>query len=111
MTGLKGIKLAQMAFSGTLGSFGGAFISISLFFFAFSTVIGWYFFGESNIKYLFGDKAINIYRVLVMICIVLGTAQKVELVWELADFFNGLMVIPNLIALIALNGFVKDTTL
>ena len=46
-----------------------------------------------------------------MICIVLGTAQKVELVWELADFFNGLMVIPNLIALIALNGFVKDTTL
>ena len=78
---------------------------------AFSTVIGWYFFGESNIKYLFGDKAINIYRVLVMICIVLGTAQKVELVWELADFFNGLMVIPNLIALLALNGFVKDTTL
>ena len=111
VTGLKGIKLAQMAFSGTLGSFGGAFISISLFFFAFSTVIGWYFFGESNIKYLFGDKAINIYRVLVMICIVLGTAQKVELVWELADLFNGLMVIPNLIALIALNGLVKDTTL
>ena len=84
-------------------------MAIALFFFAFSTVIGWYLFGEANVRYLFGKKAINIYRFIVLVCIVIGTTQKVEIVWELADLFNGLMVIPNLIALIGLNSLVKDT--
>ena len=75
-----------------------------------STIIGWYFFGEANIKYLFGKKAINIYRVLVMISIFIGSTQKVDLVWELADLFNGLMVIPNLIALLLLNKLVLETS-
>ena len=85
-------------------------IAVALFFFAFSTIIGWYFFGEANIKYLFGKKAINIYRVLVMISIFIGSTQKVDLVWELADLFNGLMVIPNLIALLLLNKLVLETS-
>lgn len=109
-SGLTGISLTQKSFEVTLGFFGTVFIAVSLFFFSFSTIIGWYFFGEANIKYLFGSKAINIYRILVMVCIVIGSVQKVELVWELADMFNGFMVIPNLIALIVLNKLVAETS-
>lgn len=103
-----GIALTQKAFTVGMGSFGEKFIAISLFFFAFSTIIGWYFFGESNVKFLFGKKALNVYRVLVMVFIFLGCGVKVDLVWELADFFNGIMVIPNLIAVIGLSMIVKD---
>ena len=105
-----GISLTQHAFHAVLGHFGVIFVAIALFFFAFSTIIGWYFFGEANVKYLFGKKALNIYRVLVMICIIAGSLQKVDLVWELADMFNGLMVIPNLIALIGLHKLVVEVT-
>ena len=107
---LTGITLTQKAFEQTLGYSGNIFIAVALFFFAFSTIIGWYFFGEANIKYLFGTKAIAAYRVLVMISIFLGATQKVNLVWELADLFNGLMVIPNLIALITLYKLVVNTS-
>ncbi|MEG2353592.1 MAG: sodium:alanine symporter family protein [Clostridium sp.] len=101
---LKGIALTQKAFEMGMGDFGVIFIAIALLFFAFSTIIGWYFFGESNIKFLFGKKALTPYRILVMIFIVLGCVAKVDLVWDLADTFNGLMVLPNLVALLALGG-------
>lgn len=104
-----GIALTQKAFVNGMGSVGGPFIAIALFFFAFSTIIAWYFFGEANVKYLFGKKALNIYRGLVLIFIVLGAALKVELVWELADTFNGLMVMPNLLALLGLGALVKKS--
>ena len=107
---LTGITLTQKSFEAALGYSGNIFIAVALFFFAFSTIIGWYFFGEANIKYLFGKKVINIYRVLVMISIFIGSTQKVDLVWELADLFNGLMVIPNLIALLLLNKLVLETS-
>ncbi|WP_024821143.1 alanine/glycine:cation symporter family protein [Aminobacterium mobile] len=97
-----GIALTQGAFTKAFGGFGNTFVAICLFFFAFSTVIGWYFFGEANIRYLFGLKGLTPYRILVMIFIVLGSTLKVDLVWELADTFNGLMVIPNLIAVLGL---------
>ena len=97
-----GIALTQNAFTNAFGGFGNTFVAICLFFFAFSTVIGWYFFGEANIRYLFGLKGLTPYRILVMIFIVLGSTLKVNLVWELADTFNGLMVIPNLIAVLGL---------
>ena len=93
-----GIALTQKAFESGLGSFGITFVAICLFFFAFSTIIGWYFFGEQNIKYLFGTKGTTPYRLIVMGFIVLGSVLQVDLVWELADMFNGLMVLPNLIA-------------
>lgn len=102
-----GIKLTQEAFIRGLGSFGGVFVAISLLFFAFSTIIGWYFFGEANVKFLFGKKGLMPYRILVIIFIALGTVLEVPLVWELADLFNGIMVIPNLIALLALSRTVK----
>ena len=97
-----GIALTQKAFESGLGSFGITFVAICLFFFAFSTIIGWYFFGEQNIKYLFGTKGTTPYRLIVMGFIVLGSVLQVDLVWELADMFNGLMAFPNLIALIGL---------
>ncbi len=100
--GLTGIEMTQKAFGLGLGKFGLVFIAISLLFFAFTTIIGWYFFGEANIKYLFGKKGINIYRGLVLGFIILGSFVKVEIVWDMADMFNGLMVIPNLIGLIIL---------
>ncbi|MEG1254567.1 sodium:alanine symporter family protein [Clostridium sp.] len=108
-TGTSGIILTQEAFKVGMGNFGVIFVAIALFFFAFSTIIGWYFFGEANIKYLFGKKGIAPYRVLVMIFIFLGSCMHVDLVWELADTFNGLMVLPNLVALLALSAMVKKS--
>lgn len=102
LSGLTGIEMTQEAFRLGLGDFGLAFIAISLFFFAFTTIIGWYFFGEANIKYLFGVKAVPVYRWVVLGFIVLGSFLEVGLVWDLADMFNGLMVIPNLIGLLIL---------
>ena len=64
------------------------------------------FFGEQNVKALFGHKAVKVYAAIVVICIVIGSALHVDLVWNLSDLFNGLMVFPNLIALLALSGLV-----
>ena len=105
-TGATGSVLAQTAFNQAFGQFGSVFIAICMLFFAFSTIIGWYFFGEVNVKALFGKKAVKIYAALVVVCVILGSSLKVDLVWNLSDLFNGLMVFPNLIALIALSGVV-----
>ena len=103
---LKGIGLPQEAFKMGFGFFGVVFVAICLLFFAFTTIIGWYFFGEQNVKYLFGAKAAKVYAVLVVGFILLGSVLKVDLVWNLADCFNGLMVIPNLLGILALSGIV-----
>ena len=105
-TGKDGIALTQAAFMTKFGGFGDIFIAICLLFFAFSTILSWHFFGLINVKYLFGAKASKIYSILVVAFIVVGSTLKVNLVWELSDFFNGLMVIPNLLALLALSGVV-----
>ena len=104
--GLTGTALTQAAFSQTFGGFGPVFIAICMFFFAFSTIIGWYFFGQSNFKALFGEKALPVYSVIVVVFILVGSTLKVDLVWAMADFFNGLMAVPNLLALLALSGVV-----
>lgn len=105
---IKGIKLVQEAFSRALfgQTFGYTFIAICLLFFAFSTIIGWYYFGETNIRYLFGTKGLIPYRILVVGFVFLGSLLKIDLVWELSDLFNGIMVIPNIIALLILSGVV-----
>ncbi|PID60283.1 sodium:alanine symporter family protein, partial [candidate division KSB3 bacterium] len=103
----QGIELVQKAFASSLfGSFGYTFIAICLLFFAFSTIIGWYYFGETNIRYLFGKKGIRPYQILVIIFVFIGSLLKIGLVWELTDLFNGIMVLPNLIALLLLSGTV-----
>ena len=82
------------------------FVAVCLLFFAFSTIIGWYFFARQNVKYLWGQKAVLPFSLIVVFCVFLGSLMKVDLVWNLSDLFNGLMVIPNLIALLALSGVV-----
>lgn len=107
-SGETGAALAQNAFHLAFGRFGSVFIAICMLFFAFSTILGWYFFGEVNVKYLFGKKAVKIYSVLVLLFIVAGSLMKVQMVWNLSDLFNGLMVIPNLFAVLALAGVVSQ---
>lgn len=104
-----GIELTQRAYTVGLGGIGTSFVALCLFFFAFSTIIGWYFFGEQNVRFLFEGRGVTVYRVIVCAFIVLGATLKVDLVWALADLFNGLMVIPNLIALLALHKVVGNS--
>ena len=98
--GLQGTELAQAAFKASLGSAGMIFVAICMLFFAFSTIIGWYFFGQSNFKALFGEKLLPVYSIIVVAFILVGSTLKVDLVWALADLFNGLMAVPNLLALL-----------
>ena len=98
-----GIALTQKAFTLGLGTIGNGFVAVCLLFFAFTTIVGWYFFAEQNVKYLVGVRYVSIYRVLVLAFIMAGSFLHVTLVWELADLFNGLMAIPNIIALIGLS--------
>lgn len=104
--GQTGVELAQTAFNSVFGSYGNIFIAICMLFFAFSTIVGWYFFGEANVRGLFGKKAVKVYTLIVVAFIILGSYMKVQLVWDMSDMFNGLMVIPNLIGLLAVSGIV-----
>ncbi len=97
-----GIVLTQIAFTKGMGVAGSGFVAVCLFFAAFTTIIGWYFFAVQNVKYLFGYKLVNVFSVIVLVFLMMGSFLKVNLVWELADMFNGLMVIPNIIAVIGL---------
>ena len=104
-----GISLTQYAFNSVYGPAGAIFIAICMLFFAFSTILGWYFFGETNIKYLFGPKAVRPYIIIVCIFIVIGSLMHVETIWNMSDCFNSLMVVPNIIGVFALTGVVKKT--
>ena len=105
--GVSKTNMAQLAFSSVFGTgLGNAFVAICLLFFAFSTIVGWNFFGRINVRYLFGKKADLPYSVLAIAFIFLGSLLSNDLVWELTDTFNQLMVIPNVMALIALSGLV-----
>ncbi|ULJ60690.1 alanine/glycine:cation symporter family protein [Wielerella bovis] len=106
-SGLQGAAVTQQAFVIAFGHWGGSLLAICLTFFAFTTIISWYYFGESNIRFLFKGKFLKIYRGLVLLAIVLGTLGKVDLVWNLSDVFNGMMVLPNLIALFLLRKEIK----
>ncbi len=99
--------MTQKAFTIGLGPLGSSFVAVCLFFFAGSTILSWAFFGEQNIKYLFGSKAVRPYKMIIIVFLIMGSVLKVDLVWNLADFFNGIMVLPNIIALFALGKFVS----
>ena len=110
-------NLAQTAFGSFFGETGGnMFIAVALFFFAFSTVLGWNMFGKINVQYLFGKNpktekiATYVYTAISLIFIFLGTLASNDLVWELSDMFNQLMVIPNVIGLVACTGLVVSAT-
>ncbi len=105
--GVDKANMAQLAFGSVLGDGAGSlFVAVCLLFFAFSTILSWNFFGKVNFQYLFGKKAVPVYSVIALCFIFLGSLLSNDLVWELADMFNQLMVIPNVIALIALSALV-----
>ena len=108
--GETGSVLAQSAFNAGLGSFGPMFIAFCMLFFAFTTIVGWYYFGEVNVRALFGEKSVIIYALIVVVCVAVGSTLRVDLVWNMSDMFNGLMVLPNLIALLPCVGIVKKLT-
>ena len=100
-------NLAQTAFGSVWGEeLGAMFVAVCLFFFAFSTILGWNLFGKINVAYLFGKRATVVYTVIALAFIFLGTLASNDLVWELSDMFNNLMVIPNAIGLFALTSLV-----
>lgn len=105
--GIDKTNMAQLAFGTFFGTtFGNAFVAICLLFFAFSTILSWNLFAKLNVEYLFGKKAIPVFSVIALVFIFLGSLLSNDLVWELADMFNQLMVLPNAIALFALSGTV-----
>ena len=108
--GQTGAALAQSAFNASFGSFGNIFIAVCMLFFAFTTIVGWYYFGEVNVRALFGDRLVKVYAVIVVICVVIGSTLRVDLVWNMSDMFNGLMVLPNLIGLLPCVGVVMSKT-
>lgn len=103
--GMTGTPVVQQAVGMAFGkNWGAAFIAIALLFFAFSTIISWFFFAKQNMLYLFGKHAVKPFAIVVVLMIILGATLKVELVWNLADLFNAIMVFPNLLALLVLSG-------
>ncbi|MEG0115054.1 MAG: sodium:alanine symporter family protein [Hydrogenoanaerobacterium sp.] len=109
-SGLKGSDLTMAAFSQSLSGLGGIVITIALFFFAFSTMLGWSYYGEKSFEYLFGEKYILLYRVAFIAVAVVGSVAQLDVVWGIADTLNGLMAIPNLIGLLGLSGVVIKLT-
>lgn len=102
--------LVGQAFTAAFGSFGPKFIAISVLLFAYSTVLGWSHYGTTACTYLFGEKGTRVYRIVFVLMIVVGSAMKLDLAWDLSDTFNGLMMFPNLIAVLTLSGTVTAIT-
>lgn len=105
-----GVMLTADAFATVFGSYGIIFVSVAIVFFAFATLLGWSFYGERSLEYLFGLKSIPYYRAAYLCFIVIGAVSRLEFVWSISDTFNGLMAIPNLIALTLLSGKVIELT-
>lgn len=109
-TALTGVTLTAASFEKGLGPIGSTFISVSIVIFAFATVLGWSCFGEQSAYYLFGTKGISIYRIIYIPVTLLGAVGSMELVWNIADTFNALMALPNLITILFLSGTVRRET-
>lgn len=102
-SGLDGIKLSTASFESVLGSAGTYFMTLSIILFAFATLISWSYYGERSLEYLSGEKFIMPYRVCYALITYIGCTMEISLVWEISDTLNGLMAIPNLIALLFLS--------
>jgi AGCS family alanine or glycine:cation symporter len=109
--GQTGVPLTSTAFSTALpGTWGGIVVSLGIMLFAYSTILGWSYYGEKSVEFLLGVKSVMPYRVLFTIAVFIGAVSKLEIVWSFADIMNGLMAIPNLIGLIGLSGIVAAET-
>ena len=98
------------AFEAHYGKIGSAFVAIAILLFAFSTVLGWSHYGSKAFEYLFGTKAVIIYRIIFVIIVLAGSVLEAKLAWDLSDTFNGLMMLPNLIGVLVLSPQVMKCT-
>ena len=96
-------SLVSWAFSNMFGKFGAAFVALAVLLFAYSTVLGWSHYGSKAFEYLFGTKAIMIYRVIFAVIVLAGSVLEAQLAWDISDTFNGLMMLPNLIGVVVLS--------
>ena len=105
-TGLTGIELTQAALSSHIGPIGNIFIAVCIFLFAFSSIVGNYYYGQSNMEFINLSKTgLNIFRVIVVGMVLFGSLTKVQVVWDLADLFMGLMAVINLVAITLLGKY------
>ena len=107
---LEGAALTTATFDAMLSGYGGWVVTIGLIFFAYSTTLGWCYYGEKCATYVFGDKSVPMYRVIYVATVMLGTVLSLDMVWAAADTFNGLMAVPNLIALLLLSKVIVQET-
>ena len=110
VAGLEGAPLTQSAFASVFGTSGIHALTFCLVLFAFTTILGWSYYGERCFEFLFGTKYIKLYRIIFVIMVALGGFLKLDLIWVLADIVNGLMALPNLIALLALSPIIISET-
>jgi len=104
---LDGVDLVIKAFENGFGQYAGIFITISILLFAFATLIGWSYCGESSIRFIFGESAIKYYKLLFIFIIIIGATSKLSIAWTISDIFNGFMAIPNLIGILLLSYKIK----
>ena len=102
VAGIDGDTLVSQAFSQQFGAPGAWFVAVAMLFFAFTTVLGWSQYGSKAVEYLFGRNGVKVYKVIFVVMIISGAVMEGGLAWDLSDTFNGLMMIPNLIGVIAL---------
>jgi len=109
--GSTGAELTSIAFTQGMGSkIGQSIVAIGLALFAYSTILGWSYYGEKSIEYLLGEKAIRPYRLIFTLFVGIGALANLEVVWLVADIFNGLMAFPNLVGLLVLTPVIVKTT-
>lgn len=106
----EGALMTQLAFASAFPAFGAEIITICLILFAFTTILGWNYYGERCVEYLVGVKGIKPFRYLFILLVAGGAFIKLDAIWLMADIFNGLMAFPNLIALLGLSGVVVSET-
>jgi AGCS family alanine or glycine:cation symporter len=107
---LTGVPLVNEAFAAGFHGFARYFVSIAVLLFAFSTVLGWSFYGEKAVEYIFGNRAVYVYKVIFVTFIIVGATMELKLAWDISDTLNGLMALPNLIGVIFLSGTVFAIT-
>lgn len=110
ITEVNGVPLVTYAFSQRLGSVSGKILAVAILLFAFSTTLGWSFYGTKALEYLLGTKATIVYKIIFVLFIVIGCTMKLGLAWDISDTFNGLMALPNLIGILSLSGIVVAIT-
>jgi len=103
-------SLVSWAFSNQFGRFGAMFVAVAILLFAYSTVLGWSHYGSKAFEYLFGTKAVMVYRVIFAVIVLAGSVLEAQLAWDISDTFNGLMMLPNLIGVVILSPQVRACT-